>query len=65
MKMLSCAAIGLGIFCLLTAVVEKFVGTNLFQVAPPNYVGLASSAFLLAVALMCHSRFYGPGSAPK
>ena len=63
--MLSLAAIGVGVLCLIVAVVEKFVGTNLLKVAPTNYVLLASAAFLLAIALMCHNRFYGSANAQK
>ena len=65
MKTLSLAAIGVGMVCLVVAVVEKSVGPNLFKVAPTNYVHLASAFFLLSVALMCHDRFYCSNNAGK
>ena len=65
MKTISLAAIGLGSIGLIVAIVEKFVHKNLLEVSPANYVHVAAALFLLAVALMCHGRFYGSDSAQK
>ena len=57
MKTLSLALIGLGTLGLLVAIVENFLGKHLLHIAAANYIHTASALFLLAVALMCHSRF--------
>jgi len=59
MKMISLAAIGLGVICLIVSVVEHFAGANLLRIEPIKYVEMASAMFLFAVAAMCYGRFYG------
>jgi hypothetical protein len=65
MKMISLSVIGLGVLCLIEAVVGRFTGHHLFTVDPIKYVHMASALFLLAVAVMCHCRFYGSSNEQK
>jgi len=58
MKIISLVAICVGVICLAAGMVGHFTKNNLITLIPINSVVLATCFFLLAIALMCYSRFY-------
>lgn len=62
MKTISLGVLGVGVLCLLTALIETFAQVYLMHVHPMNLITLATCLFMLAIALMCYHRFFG-GSA--
>ena len=62
MKTITLAVIGSGVLCLIVAFVETLIQVYLLKVHPMSLIVLASSLFLLAIALMCHARFFGTKS---
>ncbi|HNC23210.1 MAG TPA: hypothetical protein PLU52_03320 [Opitutaceae bacterium] len=65
MKTISLGALGLGVLCLLTAVVETLMQAYLLHVHPMNLITLATCLFMMSIALMCYHRFFGGSSESK
>lgn len=65
MKIISLAAISLGVISMLVASIEGAIHKYLFNIHPFDFYILAQTFFLLAVALMCYERFYGSDNGQK
>jgi hypothetical protein len=58
MKMISMIVTVLGAIALILAVVDKLMATNIVGVSPGGYLRGATALYLLALAVMCHDKFY-------